>query len=345
MASTPPFSARILKWFDRHGRKDLPWQKNCTPYRVWVSEIMLQQTQVATVIPYYQKFMQRFPNIKRLAEANADEVMQYWAGLGYYARARNLHKTAKHIVFELNGRFPKDIEQVLLLPGIGRSTAGAILSLADNQYHPILDGNVKRVLARHGVIEGWTGNKKIMDQLWQISETLTPKKNTEKYNQAMMDMGATLCTRSKPACQKCPVASDCKALALGMVNDLPTPKKKQSLPQRNVIMLVVKKGNKVLLEKRPPTGIWGGLWSLPECKDEDDLNQFCLHLGLAVSSINTLAPWKHVFSHYQLNVTPKQLEVNNKIARVEEAGNLEWVDTKRPGSRGLSAAVKKTFTV
>ncbi|NOY66390.1 MAG: A/G-specific adenine glycosylase [Gammaproteobacteria bacterium] len=339
------FSVRITKWFKSHGRKDLPWQKNCTPYRVWISEIMLQQTQVATVIPYYQKFMRRFPNIKQLAEADTDEVMQYWAGLGYYARARNLHKTARLVVSGSGGRFPVSVEQVMSLPGIGRSTAGAILSLSKNQRHPILDGNVKRVLARHVGIHGWTGNKKVMDKLWEISEDLTPEKNVAEYNQAMMDMGATLCTRSKPSCDCCPVSEDCQALSHDMINDLPTPKKKQALPQRSRVMLLIKKGNRVLLEKRPPTGIWGGLWSLPECESEKMIDEVCTKLGLKVNAINTLSSWKHTFSHYQLNVVPKQIEVEQDVSMIFDKGSYEWVDIKKPGSRGLSASVKKIMVM
>jgi len=340
MPAAPSFSARVLKWFKRHGRKDLPWQKNTTAYRVWISEIMLQQTQVITVIPYYLKFMQRFPNIKQLAEADIDDVMQHWAGLGYYARARNLHKTAQQVVFDLKGRFPKTISQVMSLPGIGRSTAGAILSLSDNQHHPILDGNVKRVLARHGAIKGWTGNKEIMDQLWQKSELLTPKKQVAEYNQAMMDLGATLCTRSRPACERCPIASDCQALSLDIVGELPTPKKKQVLPQRKTVMLVIRKGNKLLLEKRPPSGIWGGLWSLPECGVNEDVFLYCKEkIGLAVKEKGQSRPWRHTFSHYRLNVIPKLLLANAGTNAVQDKEDYAWFEENNLNNVALSAAV------
>jgi len=342
MAATPSFSSRILKWFKRHGRKDLPWQKNCTPYRVWVSEIMLQQTQVATVIPYYQKFMKRFPNIKQLAEADVDDVMQYWAGLGYYARARNLHKAAQRVMNEFRGRFPKEIEQVMSLPGVGRSTAGAILSLSGKQRYPILDGNVKRVLARHGAIEGWSGNKKIMDQLWLLSDELTPDKQVAEYNQAMMDMGATLCTRTRPACERCPVAMDCQALTRGLVDQLPTPKKKKTLPQRKTRMLVIENDGSLLLEKRPPSGIWGGLWSLPECSVVTDVFTYCKsEIGFTVTESGSQECWFHTFSHYRLNVQARLLRAASNAAVIQDKSEYAWFNKNELDELALSAAVMK----
>ena len=342
MSSTVSFSRRVLSWFNKHGRHDLPWQKNTTPYRVWVSEIMLQQTQVSTVIPYYKKFMRRFPGLKQLAGADIDEVMQYWAGLGYYARGRNLHKAAQVLMQQYKGKFPGSIDQVIALPGVGRSTAGAILSLSRGERHPILDGNVKRVLARHQLIEGWTGKPVVMDLLWGISDDLTPKKNAAEYNQAMMDLGATLCTRSKPACERCPLSNDCKALAHDRVAELPTPKKQKVLPVRETVMLVIKKGEKLLLEKRPPAGIWGGLWSLPECESKDDIKEFCKSdLGLTVKQKDGLDHWHHTFSHYRLNVTPVQLQVKDVNQKVMDVDRYAWMSLKQQKELALSAAVKK----
>jgi len=233
MKSTASFATRIISWYDNHGRKTLPWQQDKTPYRVWVSEIMLQQTQVATVIPYYLKFMARFPDVLALANAPDDEVLHHWTGLGYYARARNLHKAAKIIRDDYQGLFPTHFEQVLALPGIGRSTAGAVLSLSLGQHHPILDGNVKRVLARHGAIAGWPGQKTVEEQLWQLTDAFTPQQDIQKYNQAMMDIGASICTRSKPNCAACPVAIDCKAQLIGRQTDFPGKKpKKPYQPKR-----------------------------------------------------------------------------------------------------------------
>ena len=262
--SAQQFSTQVVTWYHHQGRKHLPWQQNKTPYSVWVSEIMLQQTQVKTVIPYYQRFMASFPTISSLANADEDNVLHHWTGLGYYARARNLHKAAQLIDSEHNGLFPEDIAQVIALPGIGRSTAGAILSLSLNQHHPILDGNVKRVLARNYLVEGYTGLAKFDKTLWPLSETLTPATDTGFYTQAMMDLGATVCTRSKPTCEICPVKTSCLAMASSQQADFPQKKPKKKIPERNTIMVIPRitttTSDSVLMEKRPPTGIWGGLW-------------------------------------------------------------------------------------
>lgn len=335
------FNQRVLIWFDQYGRKDLPWQQNPTPYRVWISEIMLQQTQVVTVIPYYQKFMQRFSSLKKLASADIDEVLQYWQGLGYYARARNLHKTAMLIGEQYKGRFPRQLDLVLNLPGIGRSTAGAILSLSSGQKHAILDGNVKRVLARHNAIREWTGNNKVLELLWDISEQHTPEARTRDYNQAMMDLGATLCTRSKPRCNDCPLQDDCQALAENCVSQLPVPKPKRELPVRETLMLVIQKEEHVLLEKRPPSGIWGGLWSLPECSAEAEIQHFCEKQGLGIKQQQFLHPWHHTFSHYRLNVKPVSIQADMVHDHISESGRFEWVNLAKPGKRGLAASVQK----
>lgn len=255
------FQQNVLAWFDQQGRKDLPWQQNITPYRVWLSEIMLQQTQVVTVIPYFQAFITKFPDVESLAQAPVDEVLQLWSGLGYYARARNLHKAARIICEQ--GRFPDTLDGLMALPGIGQSTAGAILSIAFNKSHPILDGNVKRVLARFKAIPGWTGNSQTNKQLWEISANLTPEIRVAEYTQAMMDLGATVCTRSKPACEKCPLTTACMAFLTQTAANFPTPKKAKALPVKQLVFLLLHNTQQVLLEKRPPTGIWGDYGAYP----------------------------------------------------------------------------------
>lgn len=309
--SNTTFASRVLSWFDEHGRKDLPWQQNVTPYRVWVSEIMLQQTQVVTAIPYYNKFMQRFPDVLTLAAAEQDEVLAHWAGLGYYARARNLHAAAQQIVELHNGTFPADIDAAIALPGIGRSTAGAILTLALQQSHPILDGNVKRVLARHQMVEGWTGKTSVQNQLWQMATERTPTEQAGAYTQAMMDLGATLCTRSKPSCHRCPISSDCLALTHEQQKNFPNPKPKKIVPEKHAMMyLLLNERGELLLRKREPTGIWGGLWSLPQSEVYDQpLVLETLDLGVG----QVLDTWhlRHTFSHFHLNITAQLIQVRD----------------------------------
>ena len=267
--TTNAFSTRVLAWFDENGRKDLPWQHDISPYRVWISEIMLQQTQVATVIPYYESFMQRFPDVLALADASEDEVMHLWSGLGYYSRARNLHKSAKMVAHELGGVFPQTLDGMIALPGIGRSTAGAILSIASGQQTAILDGNVKRVLARFQAVEGWPGKTPVLNELWEYAEAYTPMARVADYTQAMMDLGATVCTRSRPQCGDCPLVADCEGHASGEPTRYPGKKPKKVLPVKQTCMVVLEHQGQILLEKRPPTGIWPGLWSLPEVADTD----------------------------------------------------------------------------
>jgi len=258
------FTTAVLDWFALHGRTELPWQQDPTPYRVWVSEIMLQQTQVATVIPYYERFTARFPTLASLATADVDAVLEHWSGLGYYARGRNLHATARACVEHHGGALPEEIDALVALPGIGRSTAGAILSLALGQHHAILDGNVKRVLARHRAVEGWPGGTRVLRQLWRLSERVTPQERAGPFNQAMMDLGATLCTRSRPACARCPVSVDCRARAEGAPTAYPHGKPKKAVPTRRAVLWWLRDGHgAVLLERRPPSGLWGGLWCLP----------------------------------------------------------------------------------
>ena len=262
------FTKNLLQWFAQHGRHDLPWQSNPTPYRVWVSEIMLQQTQVSTVIDYYQRFMNTFSSIKSLSEAPSDEVLKLWSGLGYYARARNLHRCAQIICNEYGGEFPNTIAELVKLPGIGRSTAGAILSFSMQTRAPILDGNVKRVLTRYCAIEGLPGDQAVAAGLWDIAEQFTPADHYAQYNQAIMDLGATICTRHRPSCLLCPVNTDCQAYGQSRTHEFPqTAKTKKSRPKKSTQMLMIQNPDgRFWLEKRPPTGIWGGLWSFPQCE-------------------------------------------------------------------------------
>ena len=340
--NTESFSQAVVKWYRKHGRKNLPWQINRTAYRVWLSEIMLQQTQVATVIPYFERFIQQFPNFNDLANAAEDDVLHLWSGLGYYARARNLHKTAKIIHHEYAGKFPENFEQVNALPGIGRSTAGAVLAQAFGQRHAILDGNVKRVLARFHTIEGWTGQAKIQHKLWEFAEQHTPDDDLADYTQAMMDLGATLCTRKKPHCDACPLATDCRALKTDCVEKLPTPKPRKKLPIKSARLLVMlNENNHVLLEKRPPTGIWGGLWSLPEIDLYKDVEAHCQQQWqFTVKHVEDAESFRHTFSHYHFDITPCRVQVNNPDQCVMEADRVVWYNTSQTDRRGLAAPVK-----
>lgn len=342
MLANLQFSKRVTDWYQDQGRKHLPWQQNKTPYRVWISEIMLQQTQVATVIPYYQRFMASFPDITSLANAPEDEVLHHWTGLGYYARARNLHKAAKTIVAEHNGIFPTDIEQVIALPGIGKSTAGAILSLALNQHHAILDGNVKRVLARCYEVEGYAGQARYDKTLWQLSEAVTPVKLVANFNQAMMDLGATICTRSKPTCSQCPLADSCLANKNNNQTLFPGKKPKKVTPVKSCVMLVIKQNNKVLLYKRPPNGIWGGLWCFYQTDTAQEIEQQLQQLQLTLVDKQLLPEFRHTFSHYHLDITPIVLNVieqtNNEV---NEKTEQVWYDLQQGANLGLAAASQK----
>lgn len=332
---TSEFSSAVLNWFDEHGRTHLPWQQNPTTYRVWVSEIMLQQTQVATVIPYYERFMQSFPTLADLAAADMDTVLEHWSGLGYYARGRNLHKSARLCVEQHAGELPQDIDALVALPGIGRSTAGAILSLALGERHPILDGNVKRVLARHAGIEGWPGKASVLEQLWARSESVTPDERTSAFNQAMMDLGATLCTRSRPACERCPVSDDCKGHASGDPMQYPGKKPKRVTPTRRALMLYVQDGDgAVLLERRPPSGLWGGLYCLPvivtegsEARDTLASAKGAVMEALLAGIELGEAPharFEHTFSHFKLAVDVMAVPASMISNAVMEPDRYVW---------------------
>ena len=334
------FQRAVLGWYDRHGRKDLPWQQQITPYRVWVSEIMLQQTQVQTVIPYFERFMLRFPDVQSLAIAPQDDVLHHWTGLGYYARARNLHKAAKLVVQDFAGEFPNNIEALVSLPGIGRSTAGAIASISMDLRAPILDGNVKRVLARFFAIEGWPGERAVELALWEQAERLTPARRLRDYTQVMMDLGATICTRSKPACERCPLQAHCLARAQGNPTDYPGKKPKRDVPVRQTWMLLLQnKEGLLLLQQRPPSGLWGGLWCPPQLNDPGELKDTLEHLGLKGGKAQTLPAFRHTFSHFHLDIQPLLVRAQ-PCHRVAESSD-RWIDPAQPGRLGLAAPIKK----
>ena len=346
MPNHPPFAQRLLAWFDQHGRHDLPWQTKQTPYRVWVSEIMLQQTQVATVIPYFERFMQRFATVEELAAAETDQVLHLWTGLGYYARARNLHKAARTVVDSHGGNFPQSVDALMELPGIGESTAGAIAAISMGIRAPILDGNVKRVLARYHGIEGWPEQSSVKKEFWKIAESLTPHERVDDYTQAIMDLGATVCTRSIPACADCPFEPDCLALKQDRVAELPGKKPKKSIPTRSVAMFILQdEAGSVLLQKRPATGIWGSLYSLPESPDADTPPE----LGNASppdvesSATRQLDVIRHSFSHYHLDITPVLISTR-RPNEVAETDRWLWYPLDHSLEVGLAAPVKKLLS-
>ncbi len=338
---TNDIATPLLDWFRLHGRHDLPWQQPRSAYRVWISEIMLQQTQVNTVIPYFERFMQRFPDIAALANADIDEVLHQWTGLGYYARARNLHKAAQQIRDQHHNQFPDNFDDVINLPGIGRSTAAAILAQAFSQRYAILDGNVKRVLTRLHVIEGWPGNKQIESELWELAEQYTPDQELVDYTQAIMDLGATLCKRSKPDCKDCPLASHCQANAQRRQAEFPYSKPKKTMPVKSTCMLVIvdQTSGDILLEQRPPTGIWGGLWSFPECDIDENITHWCeQQLLLNVGKVQSLPALRHTFSHYHLDIQP--VRVHATTMGIMDSNKHFWYNTRQPDERGLPAPIK-----
>lgn len=338
-----PFAKSILDWYEAYGRKELPWQQNKTAYSVWLSEIMLQQTQVATVIPYFQRFIERFPTVADLAAAPQDEVLHYWTGLGYYARARNLHKAAQTVMEQYQGEFPQELTAMNALPGIGRSTAAAVLSSVYKLPHAILDGNVKRTLARYYAVEGWPGQKKVEEQLWQYAEQNTPSIDVDKYNQAMMDMGAMICTRSKPKCCLCPIAAGCQALSQGNPQDYPGKKPKKEKPIKETWFVMLHHNDEVWLEQRPQVGIWGGLYSFPEHKNAQ-ISDVLSRLGVEKQQIKqqqTLIAFRHTFSHYHLDITPILIELSTKPNVIMEANKGLWYNLQQPEQIGLAAPVKQ----
>jgi A/G-specific adenine glycosylase len=337
------FAHAMLHWYARHGRRDLPWKAGRDPYPIWVAEIMLQQTQVRTVIPYFARFIARFPTVTALADAPLDAVLARWSGLGYYARARNLHQAACLVRDRHGGSLPRDRDALEALPGIGRSTAGAILAMAFDQRQPILDGNVKRVLARYHTVDGWPGQKRVADRLWALAERYTPPARVADYTQAIMDLGATVCTRKRPLCHGCPVARGCRAHGEQRTEAFPAPRPRRTVPVRTTAMVVLQnERGQVLLERRPPTGIWGGLWSFPECPPEGDLREWLTdRLACTASEIARWPPFRHTFSHFHLDITPIHCRVAAMADRIAEGDTMRWY---RAGARppgGLAAPVQR----
>jgi A/G-specific adenine glycosylase len=339
--SESSFAPALIAWHARQGRHDLPWQVDRTPYRVWVSEIMLQQTQVATVIPYYMRFMERFPTVRALADAPIDDVLHLWTGLGYYARARNMHRSAIRVRDEFAGEFPSSFDAVASLPGIGRSTAGAILALSQGQRFPILDGNVRRVLSRYFGVEGSPAERAVSERLWQLAESCTPADSVDIYTQAIMDLGATVCTRRKPLCAHCPLCESCVARLTGRQHDLPAPRPARERPVRKVIMLVaMREDGSVLLERRPESGVWGGLWCLPEFGTPTAALSYAgTSLRMTSGEPSTLRRVEHAFTHFDLVITPLLVRCSGGEGAVQDAESV-WYDTRLPARVGLPAPVK-----
>ncbi|OGT33303.1 MAG: A/G-specific adenine glycosylase [Gammaproteobacteria bacterium RBG_16_51_14] len=337
------WSLRLLQWHAGHGRRDLPWQQAHAPYWIWVSEIMLQQTRVRTVIPYYKRFMARFPDIVTLARSGMDDVLHHWSGLGYYARARNLHQTANMICNDYQGIFPDEMETLKSLPGIGRSTAGAILSLAFGQRHPILDGNVKRVLARYHAITGWPGRKQTEGQLWELAEKYTPASQTARYTQAIMDLGATVCTRNNPDCRECPIEVGCLARRQGRQQDFPAKKPKKTVPVRDTVFVMLEnEQGEILLEQRPPGGIWGGLWCFPECTPHTDVRRWVRkHLGYRVGYFRRKPSVRHTFSHFHMDISPVHVRIQGYDNQPRQSVPCCWYRVGARKALGIPAPVQR----
>jgi len=330
------FATPLIAWQRRHGRRGLPWQGTRDPYRVWLSEVMLQQTQVSAVIPYYERFLARFPTVDGLAAAPEEEVLRLWAGLGYYARGRNLHAAARIIS---RGGFPKTSSSIEKLPGVGRSTAAAIAAFAFGERAAILDGNVKRVLARHHGVAGFPGDKAVEAKLWALAERALPKKNIEAYTQALMDLGATVCTRSAPRCGECPLAVRCVARKEGRTAQIPSPRPRKALPRRRATWLLLVDRGRVLLEKRPSAGLWGGLWVFPQAS-EKDLVAACRALGCEVAAPSLLAPLEHGFTHFRLAIQPVLCRVRAAGAAAERDGRL-WIPLEEARAAAVPAPVSR----
>ena len=335
------FAERLIRWHKQHGRHDLPWQNTRDPYRVWLSEIMLQQTQVAAAIPYYARFLARFPSLADLAAAPVAEVMSLWSGLGYYARARNLHACAQAVMRDHGGSFPQQPEQLAELPGIGRSTANSIATFCFGAHAPILDGNVKRVFCRAFGIDGFPGSSVVEKRLWKMAAELMPARHGDIYNQAQMDLGATLCTRGKPRCNDCPLHDICVARNEGRQGELPQPKPRRLIPERSTTLLVLRDATgRVLLEQRPPAGIWGGMQSLPELPPERTADEFIADsLGLQLIAVSPAPTFVHVFSHFRLLITPLLCAVET-ASRAQEA-TAQWLAPEALASAALPAPIRK----
>ncbi|MGH8125795.1 MAG: A/G-specific adenine glycosylase [Rhodanobacteraceae bacterium] len=337
------FARRLLHWYDRHGRHDLPWQNPRSPYRVWVSEVMLQQTQVATVIPYFERFVAALPDMHALAAAQEDQVMALWSGLGYYRRAGHLQLAAKTCVAQHQGELPRDFDTLAGLPGIGRSTAGAILTLAHGQHHGILDGNVKRVLCRYHGMRGWPGERAVEKALWLHAEAHTPTTRIADYTQAIMDLGATVCTRSQPRCAQCPQMRDCVAYREGLAGRIPAPRPHRLLPERAAIFVVLRdRHGRVLLQRRPPQGVWPGLWSLPEAAEEDTAQAVASRFAvLEGQRARTLPGFRHGFTHFRLHASPLEWRPVHASPAVADSVDLRWCNDDDMAALGMPAPVRK----
>ncbi len=337
------FAKRLVEWHGKHGRHDLPWQNTRDAYAIWVSEIMLQQTQVKTVIAYFARFMARFPSLKALAEADEDQVLTHWSGLGYYARGRNLHKAARHIVQEQSGIFPREFDAICALPGIGRSTAAAISAFAYGERRAILDGNVKRVLTRCFGIAGFPGDKKVEARLWGLAEELLPDTgaNIAVYTQAQMDLGAAVCLRGRPLCATCPLAEVCVAYRENRVAEFPGKKARKAVPSRHTTMLILLSQKEVLLERRPPSGIWGSLWCFPELHNGDDVvAQSRARYGVSGVGGPQLESIEHGFTHFHLTIHPRVVEVTRRNTRAAQPGNI-WITIEDAKHAAIPAPVRK----
>ncbi|KAB2928322.1 MAG: A/G-specific adenine glycosylase [Dechloromonas sp.] len=335
LSPSSSFSERLIAWQKSAGRHDLPWQNTRDPYRIWLSEIMLQQTQVATVIPYYQRFLASFPDVRALAAAPVEIVMEHWAGLGYYARARNLHRCAQQVVAVHGGSFPASSAELEMLPGIGRSTAAAVAAFAFGERAAILDGNVKRVLCRHFAVPGFPGAAKVHRQLWQLAERLLPASDIEAYTQGLMDLGAGTCTRSRPSCPRCPLADDCLARRQGRQATLPEARPRAAVPERSACFVLIRDGQRVLLERRPPSGLWGGLLVPPEGEVGPVLARF----GLQAVGQRQLPPLRHSFTHFRLTLEPVLCDVHGPLLMAEPG--LQWVELAQVATAAVPAPIGK----
>lgn len=340
------FAQRLLHWYDKHGRHDLPWQKPRTPYRVWVSEVMLQQTQVATVVSYFERFVQAFPDVAALAAAPEDEVMALWSGLGYYRRAQHLHAAAKQCVAQHGGELPRDFESLAALPGLGRSTAAAILAQAHGQRHAILDGNVKRVLSRFHGIRGWPGERSIEKALWSHAEAHTPATRVADYTQAIMDLGATACTRANPRCAECPQSSECIARRENLIDAIPASRPARALPEKHIVFVVLRdEHDRVLLQRRPPRGVWPRLWSFPEASDADAANPLAARLAqLDAATAAALPGIRHTFTHFRLHAVPLEWRGVRANTEVADDPDSRWCSAGEIATLGIPAPIRKLLT-
>lgn len=335
------FAANVIAWQQRHGRHDLPWQGTRDPYPIWIAEVMLQQTQVATVIPYYRRFLDRFSGVAALARAELDAVLEHWSGLGYYSRARNLHRAARIVIEEHGGRFPSDFDAVRALPGIGRSTAAAICAFAFGERRAILDGNVKRVFARYFAVRGWPGDKRVEAALWRKAERLVPGKDVAAYTQGLMDLGSGVCTRGQPQCAACPLRHGCIARKRSLTGQLPVPRPRRSVPHRETTMLILQHAGEILLEKRPPTGIWGGLWCFPELSAGEPVARACRQrFGAHAGAVHGMPVVEHGFTHFNLTIRPQRVQVARLDPGTAEPG-AQWLPIEEAKSAAIPAPVKR----